>query len=71
MARLYRCENELLKALDRPKTPLHTNESENDLRTLVTKRKISAGMMSRDGLWALVVQQVACSRGLLLVSSSA
>jgi hypothetical protein len=29
--------------------PLHTNASENDLRTVVTKRKISGGTMSRDG----------------------
>ena len=32
--------------LDYPQTPLHTNASENDLRTFVTKRKISGGTMS-------------------------
>ncbi|WP_309239098.1 hypothetical protein [Ensifer sp. ENS12] len=35
--------------LERPDTPLHTNASENDLRSFVTKRKISGGTMSRDG----------------------
>ena len=29
--------------LDRPEIPLHTNGSENDLRSVVTKRKISGG----------------------------
>ncbi|MGH6806488.1 MAG: hypothetical protein ACREEJ_06495, partial [Ensifer adhaerens] len=29
--------------------PLHTNASENDLRSFITKRKISGGTMSRDG----------------------
>lgn len=49
MARLSRRRDELLKVLDRPGTPLHTNASENDLRSFVTKRKISGGTMSRDG----------------------
>ena len=40
---------ELLKVLDHPEIPLHTNASENDLRSFVTKRKISGGTMSRDG----------------------
>ena len=35
--------------LEHPGIPLHTNASENDLRTFVTKRKISGGTMSRDG----------------------
>ena len=35
--------------LERPEIPLNTNASENDLRTFVTKRKISGGTMSRDG----------------------
>lgn len=39
----------MLKVLQRPGTPLHTNASENDLRSFVTKRKISGGTMSRDG----------------------
>lgn len=49
LARLLRRKTELLKVLDYPDIPLHTNASENDLRTLVTKRKISGGTMSRDG----------------------
>lgn len=44
--------------LERPGIPLHTNASENDLRSFVTsalslamiaQRKISGGTMSRDG----------------------
>src|SRR5690606_33444909 len=49
LTRLQRRKHELLKVLERPETPLHTNASENDLRTFVTKRKISGGTMSRDG----------------------
>jgi regulator of replication initiation timing len=49
LARLHRRKNELLKVLDHPDIPLHTNASENDLRACVTKRKISGGTMSRDG----------------------
>ncbi|MEK1891339.1 MAG: transposase [Phyllobacterium sp.] len=49
LARLHRRKDELLKVLDHPEIPLHTNASENDLRTVVTKRKISGGTMSRDG----------------------
>jgi hypothetical protein len=49
LARLHRRKDELLKVLDHPDIPLHTNASENDLRTFVTKRKISGGTMSRNG----------------------
>ncbi|WP_409527226.1 transposase [Rhizobium sp. P28RR-XV] len=49
LVRLHRRKDELLKVLERPEIPLHTNASENDLRTFVTKRKISGGTMSRDG----------------------
>ncbi|WP_047454233.1 transposase [Rhizobium rhizogenes] len=49
LARLHRRKDELLKVLEHPYIPLHTNASENDLRTFVTKRKISGGTMSRDG----------------------
>ncbi|PSS64573.1 hypothetical protein C6558_13395 [Ensifer sp. NM-2] len=49
LARLSRRKDELLKVLERPGIPLHTNASENDLRSFVTKRKISGGTMSRDG----------------------
>jgi hypothetical protein len=42
------CSNrpELLKVLDRPEIPLHTNGSENDIRCHVTRRKISGGTRS-------------------------
>lgn len=49
LARLCRRKDELLKVLERPGTPLHTNASENDLRSFVTKRKISGDTMSGDG----------------------
>ncbi|NKK55489.1 transposase [Rhizobium leguminosarum bv. viciae] len=49
LERLHRRKNELLKVLDYPDIPLHTNTSESALRTFVTKRKISGGTMSRDG----------------------
>ncbi len=35
--------------LDRPEIPLHTNGSENDVRSQVTKRKISGGTRSDTG----------------------
>ncbi len=46
--------DELLRVLDLPQLPLHTNAAENDLREYVTRRKISggtrheAGRMARD-----------------------
>lgn len=49
LARLHRRRRELLKVLEHPEIPLHTNASENDLRTFVAKRKISGGTMSLDG----------------------
>lgn len=49
LTRLLRRKKELLKVLERPEIPLHTNASENDLRSCVTKRRISGGTMSRDG----------------------
>ncbi|MCL8000145.1 transposase [Brucella sp. 21LCYQ03] len=47
--RLLRRKHELLKVLERPEIPLHANASENDLRSCVTKRKISGGTLNRDG----------------------
>ena len=35
--------------LGRPEIPLHTNGSENDIRAMVTKRKVSGGTRSDDG----------------------
>lgn len=49
LLRLRRRKAELLRVLERPEIPLHTNASENDLRGFVIKRKISGGTMSRDG----------------------
>ena len=49
LARLHRRKAELLRVLERPEIPLHTNGSENDIRACVTKRKISGGTMSTAG----------------------
>jgi len=49
LARLSRRKDELLKVLEYSEIPLHTNDSENDLRAVVTKRKISGGTMSLKG----------------------
>jgi hypothetical protein len=49
LARLKRRKAELLRVLERPETPLHTNASERDLRGCVIKRKISGGTVSRNG----------------------
>ena len=49
LARLHRRKHELLRVLQHPEIPLHTNGSENDIRTCVTKRKISGGTMSTAG----------------------
>ena len=49
LARLHERKAELLRVLDRPEIPLHTNGSENDIRAHVTKRKISGGTRSEAG----------------------
>ena len=49
MRRLLLLEDRLLRVLDRPEIPLHTNASENDIRAFVTKRKISGGTVSDNG----------------------
>ena len=49
LRRLHRRKDELLRVLDRPEIPLHTNGSENDIRCAVTKRKISGGTVSDAG----------------------
>lgn len=49
LARLHRRRAELLRVLERPEIPLHTNGSENDIRACVIKRKVSGGTMSEDG----------------------
>ena len=49
LARLHRHRAALLRVLERPEIPLHTNGSANDIRACVTKRKISGGTMSEAG----------------------
>jgi len=49
LVRLHRRKAGLLRVLERPEIPLHTNGSENDIRACVTKRKVSGGTMSEDG----------------------
>jgi hypothetical protein len=49
LARLYANKAELLKVLERPEIPLHTNGSENDIRCHVTRRKVSGGTRSDRG----------------------
>jgi hypothetical protein len=39
----------LLRVLDRPEIPLHTNGSENHIRAVVSKRKVSRGTVSPAG----------------------
>ena len=49
LVRLLGRKDDLLRVLDRPEIPLHTNGSENDIRCHVTKRKISGGTRSEAG----------------------
>src|SRR3954454_775830 len=46
LERLYANKAELLRVLDHPEIPLHTNGSENDIRAQVTRRKVSGGTRS-------------------------
>jgi hypothetical protein len=46
LKRLHANKAELLKVLEHPEIPLHTNGSENDIRCVVTKRKVSGGTRS-------------------------
>jgi hypothetical protein len=45
-------KNELLTVLDYPEVPLHNNLSENGIREMVMKRKISGGVETAEGLRA-------------------
>jgi hypothetical protein len=45
-------KTELLTVLDYPEVPLHNNLSENGVREMVLKRKISGGVETEDGLRA-------------------
>jgi Transposase IS66 family len=49
LKRLHANKNELLRVLERPELPLNTNASENDIRAVVTKRKVSGGTVSEPG----------------------
>lgn len=49
LKRLHANKAELLRVLDRPEIPLHTNGSENDIRCQVTKRQVSGGTHSDIG----------------------
>ena len=60
VARIHANKDELLLVLDRPDIPLHTNGSENTVRSFVTKRGISgetrsaAGKQARDTFLSLL-----------------
>jgi hypothetical protein len=49
LQRLRANKAELLRVLDHPEIPLHTNGSENDIRCQVTKRQVSGGTKSDAG----------------------
>jgi hypothetical protein len=49
LKRLLANKDELLRVLERPEIPLNTNASENDIRLVVTKRKVSGGTVSERG----------------------
>ena len=49
LRRLHANKPELLRVLDRPEIPLHTNGSENDIRCQVTRRTVSGGTRSEAG----------------------
>lgn len=52
LRRLHARKADLLRVLERPEIPLHTNGSENDIRSWVTKRTISGGTVSAAGKMA-------------------
>lgn len=49
LERLHANKAELLRVLDRPEIPLHTNGSENDIRCQVIRRKVSGTTRSENG----------------------
>jgi hypothetical protein len=49
LRRTYKNKEKLLRVLERPETPLHNNSSETDIRSAVTKRKVSGGTRSTAG----------------------
>jgi hypothetical protein len=46
LKRLHRNKSEFLLVLERPEVPLHTTDSERDIRDYVKKRKVSGGTRS-------------------------
>src|SRR5215210_6130123 len=65
LARLHANKPELLRVLERPEIPLHTNGSENDIRCYVTRRKISGSTRSdqgRDGRDAFLGLMKTCQK---------
>jgi hypothetical protein len=49
LLRIHSNKSELLLVLDRPEIPLHTNDSERDIRDHVVRQKISGGTRSDEG----------------------
>ncbi len=49
LERLKANKDQLLRVLDHPETPLHTNGVENEIRENVIRRKISFGTLSEAG----------------------
>lgn len=49
LKRLYKNRDDLLRVLERPDIPLHTNGSERDIREQVIRKKISGGTRSDTG----------------------
>lgn len=49
LRRLHAKRDDLLVVLDHPQVPLNTNGSENDIRAMVTRRKLSGGTKSETG----------------------
>ncbi|MEG4812508.1 transposase [Microcoleus sp. F8-D3] len=49
MKQFYFHKTELLRVLDAPLIPLHTNAAETDIREYVTRRKISGGTRHENG----------------------
>ncbi len=49
LRRIHQNKSELLLVLERPEVPLHTNDSERDIRDHVKKQKISGGTRSELG----------------------
>lgn len=49
LKRIHRSKSDLLRVLEHPDIPLHTNGSETDIRDYVKKKKVSGGTRSDEG----------------------